>query len=376
MEKPPALRKGIETVDTVCMINPKRILPIFGALLLTIAQPSEALDLGNFKDFLRGAEKPAATPAKKAFQLPFLQPKATQKAAPYRALGDEADASYKNYTLTTLNGDQTPREEPRFSLPPETRIPEGLRPQLTDRKYPRQGISLSGNSGALLVPSPGVLEPGKTAVSVHAIPFDLYSVNDVRYQDENYFDTSVKLVYGASDGFEFGVDKTFSNQDRFENNEPTYVNMKYQVPGNITLGTNFCTDSQGGYHSAWVGAGVPVAWLGVGINWGASNFRFTYRGVDKLKRAKFGGYNYRYDKADGYADPVFFLVGGCIPMTSSTHFVYDFNGDRFSLGFRLNYQKVVFFDISYLADGDYERLPGSIAHKRLRNLVFGGTVAF
>jgi len=322
---------------------------------------AQGLDLSDFQAFLK-SKTGAAT--KKA------------KESSVRALSDNADAQYKQNQLVTLQTDNKQDSGDSLRLPAETRIPEGLRPLLSDRKTPRQGIGLSGNTGALLVPSPGVLEPGKSAVVVHAIPFDLYSVNDVKYEDESYFDTQAGLVYGVTEGLELGIDKVFTNQDRFDITEPTYINMKYQVPGNITLGANWCTDSQSAYSSAWVGAGVPVAWIGVGANFGATNYKFSYNGWDKLKRAKYGGYNYRYDRAEGYADPVFFIVGGAIPMSNYTHFVYDFNGDKFSLGFRFNYQKTIYFDASFVSDGDYERLPGAIAHKRLQNFIFGGSIVY
>lgn len=286
----------------------------------------------------------------------------------------DADAAYRYDKLTDLSRNRDERDE--LTLPAGTRIPESLRPLLADRTHPREGISLNGLSGSILVPSPGVLKVNKGALSVHTMPFDLYDVNDNKYTDELYYQTNVKLVFGAFEGFEIGIDKDFANQQRFDVPEPVFVNMKYQVPGVVTLGGNFCTDSEGGYHSVWVGAGVPAVWVGAGVNFGAREFRFSYNGYDKLARAKLGGYNYDYNKAEGYADPAFFFVGGTVPMTANSAFVYDFNGDRFSLGLRLNYQKIVFFDAAFVSDGDYERLPGAIAHKRIRNFVFGGSLVF
>ncbi|HNV72934.1 MAG TPA: hypothetical protein PKO06_24710, partial [Candidatus Ozemobacteraceae bacterium] len=276
----------------------------------------------------------------------------------------------------TLGGPARQQRLDGFSLPPDTRIPDGLKPLLNDRRYPRQGVSTTGYTGSLQVPSPGVLEPGKSGVGLHMTAFNLYGINDQRYDDDAYFDTNVSLLYGAFDGFEIGIDKTFSNQDRFDVPEPAFVNCKYQVPGNVTLGGSFSTDSQAAYHSAWISAGVPVLWVGAGVNFGAGDFQFSYVGRDRLKRAKFGGYNYDYNKARGYADPAFFMIGGAVPLNRYLNFAYDFNGDKFSLGFRFNYQNTVYFDAAYLADGDYERLPGAIAHKRLRNFVFGTSIRY
>ncbi len=227
----------------------------------------------------------------------------------------------------------------------------------------------------MLVPSPGVLEQNKTAVSIHSTPFTLYDVNNTKYVDQDYFDTSVKLVFGAMEGLEVGIDRVFSNQDRFGIPEPTYLTFKYQVPGNVTIGSNLCTGSDG-YSSSWVTAGVPAIWVGAGVNYGPGKYQFYYNGYQSLKRGKFGGDHYDYNKAEGYADPAFFMVGGAFPLIKASHFVYDFNGDRFSLGLRFNYQKVAYLDATYISDGDYERLPGAIAHKKLQNFIFGGSVIF
>ncbi|HOY67455.1 MAG TPA: hypothetical protein PLP29_11230 [Candidatus Ozemobacteraceae bacterium] len=337
------------------------------ALLLWGAGSGFGVDLAAFQGFMR---TPAGAPARS--RPATLQ---AAKLEPVRMVGD-ADASYQqqNQLVTLGNARQGPQDT--LSLPPETRVPEGLRPLLTDRKTPRQGVGLSGSTGAQLVPSPGVLEPGKSAVGVHVLPFDLKGINDESVGEESYMDTSLALTYGVMDGFEFGIDKSFGNQDTYDVNEPVFVNMKYQVPGNLTLGGSFCTDSQGAYHSVWVNAGVPVAWVGVGANFGPGEYHFSYNGWDKIKRAKYGGYNYDYNSGKGYADPVFFMVGGAVPISDAAHFIYDFNGDRFSLGFRFNYQKIVYFDASYISDGDYERLPGAIAHKRMRNVTFGGSLVF
>ena len=374
------LRKACTLVDKAPMILTRRssvalvLILGLGLVLAPAGSAGWALDLSAFQNFLKGTPQPQSQPRYRGPAAASLLPAQEPRIKPVRRIADDADASYRGTKLVTL-GDNA-RQQEGLDLPPDTRIPEGLRPLLNDRKYPRQGISLTGNSGAILVPSPGVMEPGKSAVSVHVIPFDLYNVNDVKFADESYYDTSLKLTYGAFEGFEIGIDKTFGNQDRYDIKEPVYVNSKYQVPGNVTFGGNFCTDSQSGYHSVWVEAGVPVAWIGVGTNFGARNYRFSYNGTDELARARFGGYNYEYNRAEGWADPVFFMVGGAIPMSNYTHFVYDFNGDRFSLGLRFNYQHVLYFDAAYVSDGDYERLPGPIAHKRLQNFIFGGSLVW
>ena len=355
-------------------MNRTKLMTTALAMVFSVASSAFSLDLSRFQGFLTGSGRKNT----KQNSAPFISTRMSENShkQQYRSLNADATYQSNNNGLVSLGGGQPQRDGERFLLPPETRVPKQLRPLLSERKTPRQGVGFTGGTGAMLVPSPGILEPGKTAVGVHAMPFELYNVNDVRYKDQDYFDTNVSIVYGVSDGLELGFDKTFSNQDRFDVAEPTYFNAKYQVPGNITLGGNFCTDSEAGYHSVWLSAGVPVAWVGIGANFGAGDFKFSYNGYDKIKRSKFGGYNYEYDKGKGWADPVFFMVGGAVPLNDNLRFLYDFNGDRFSLGFRFNYQNTVYLDASYVSDGDYESLPGAIAHKRSGNFVFGGSIAY
>ena len=353
------------------MKSRKKLVSTATAILLSVASSGFALDLSNFQGFLSGVRRKATKPT-----TTFAEVAPNEQSNNYRSLN--ADAYYvqgQQGRLVTL-GNQTQRDGEHYLLPADTKIPGELRPLLTERLTPRQGLSSAGGTGATLVPSPGVLEPGKTAIGVHIQTFDLYNVNDVKYTDEDYFDTTVSMAYGVENGLEVSFDKTFANQDRFDIAEPVYFNFKYQIPGNVTLGGNFCTDSQAGYHSAWVAAGVPVAWVGLGANFGASDFKFSYNGYDRIKRAKFGGYNYQYDRGKGYADPLFFMIGGAVPLNDHLRFLYDFNGDKFSLGFRFNYQNAFYLNAAYVSDGDYENLPGAIAHKQSQNFIFGGTIAF
>ena len=201
------------------------------AFLLATLGSASALDLSAYQGLLHTpGSAPRVEKKAEAYVLP-VRPEPVRSVPVHRSLADDADASYKNAQLVTLGGNQAVNSREGFTLPPDTRIPDGLRPMFTDRKYPRQGLSLSGLSGSMLIPSPGVLEPGKSGVAVHIIPFALYGIEDQKYDDQNYMDTNVSLAYGAWEGFEIGVDKTFSNQDRFDVPEPAYVNMKYQVPG-------------------------------------------------------------------------------------------------------------------------------------------------
>ena len=357
-------------VDTGSMKSRKPLICTATAILLSVASSGFALDLSRFQAFMSNPRRQEAKPAPQVqdIQVPAY-------SSPYGSAN--ADAYYVTSQpgqFVPLGSGQEQRDGEHYLLPPETRVPSELRPLLTERQTPRQGLAMAGGTGATLIPSPGVLEPGKAAVGVHIQTFQLYNVNNVKYTDQDYFDTNVSLAWGVDDGIEVSLDKPFANQDRFDVPEPLYLNFKYQMPGNVTLGGSFTGDE--GYSSVWVSAGVPVAWVGVGVNFGEDHFRFSYNGWDKLKKARYGGYNYAYDKGEGYADPFFFMIGGAVPVNDHLRFVYDFNGDKFSLGFRFNYQNAFYLNAAYVADGDYENLPGAIAHKSSQNFIFGGTIAY
>lgn len=344
-------------------------------MLLSLAGNGFALDLRQYQGYLTSNRgKAAVQEQKQSNVIPEIAVEEPIAYNNYRGL--DADAYYvtsqQNQFIPLGNTNQ--RDGERFLVPQNTPVPKELRPLLTEERTPRQGLALHGGTGATLVPSPGVLEPDKTAVGIHVQTFELYNINNIKYEDEDYFDLNLSAAWGVDGGIEIGFDKTFANQDHYDLEEPLYFNFKYQCAGNVTLGGSFNCDS--GYHSAWVAAGVPVIWVGVGTNFGASDYEHRYVNPEKFRRAKYGGYNYDYNKGTGYADEFFFLVGGLIPLNDNLRFVYDFNGDRFSLGFRFNYSNTLYINASYISNGDYENLPGSIAHRQNRNFVAGCTVAF
>lgn len=345
--------------------------------LMSIGTSACAFDLSLLNPFAQNSNQRSSSTGNS--NRVFSDLSASQSSTNFNSL----NVSYNSFSHNPANV-VTPgvrRDGERFLLPSDSRIPDELRPLLTERLTPRQGLAMHGGTGAVLIPSPGILEPGKTAVGVHVQPFELRNINDATYTDRSYFDTTLNIAYGMDNGMEVSLDRTFSNQDRYDLEEPTYFNAKYQVPGNITLGSSLVVAGRG-YHSAWIGAGVPVAWVAAGVNYGRDDYRFsftpTHRGRerDKLARAKYGGYNYDYSKATGYADPLFFMVGGAVPVNDNLRFLYDFNGDKFSLGFRFNYLDSLYINASYISDGDYENLPGPIAHKKLKNFVFGATIVY
>ena len=352
----------------------KKLIFAIAITLLEAANSGFALDLRQYQGYLSGNRgKAVVQESKRSNVVPEVSVDETTNN--YRSLN--ADAYYvtsQENQFIPLGETMNRKDGERYLIPQDTRVPKELRPLLTEQRTPRQGLALNGGTGATLVPSPGVLEPNKTAVGVHVQTFELYNINDIKHTDEDYFDINIGAAWGMEDGLEIGFDKTFTNQDHYNLEEPFYLNLKYQATGNVTLGGSF--NCEGGYSSAWVAAGVPVIWVGVGGNFGCSGYKHHFVNPQKFKRAKYGGYNYNYNTGKGYADEFFFLVGGLIPVNDNLRFVYDFNGDRFSLGFRFNYSNTVYLNASYLSNGDYENLPGSIAHRRNKNFVIGGTVAF
>lgn len=357
------------------MKNRKKLIFAAAAMLLGMAGSGFALDLRQYQGYLSGNRGKAAVQEKKQSNvIPEIAVEEPTVNNNYRSLNADAYYVTSQENQFIPLGNTQPRDGERYLIPQDTRVPKELRPLLTEQRTPRQGLALNGGTGATLVPSPGVLEPNKTAVGIQVQTFELYNINNIKYEDEDYFDVNLSAAWGLENGMEIGFDKTFANQDHYDLEEPLYVNLKYQCTGNVTLGGSINCD--GGYHSAWVAAGVPVIWVGVGGNFGVSDYEHKYVNPEKFRRAKYGGYNYDYNKGTGYADKFFFLVGGLIPLNNNLRFAYDFNGDRFSLGFRYNYSDALYINASYISNGDYENLPGSIAHRQNRNFVAGVTVAF
>ena len=370
------------------MKNRKQHIIAATAMFIALAGSGFALDLRQYEGYLSGNRGKAASQTQTQsnrntvnnsvnYQPQNISPYNTpiQVQDGYSQTSENADAYYvtsQSNQFVPLGNNQKDGE--RYLVPNDTRVPKELRPLLTEQRTPRQGLALNGGTGATLVPSPGVLEPNKTAIGVHIQPFDLYNINNTKYDDQDYYDINLSAAWGIQDGFEIGFDKSFANQDHYDLEEPLYVNLKYQATGNVTLGGSINCNS--GYHSAWVAAGVPVIWVGVGTNFGVSDYEHRYVNPEKFRRAKYGGYNYDYNKGTGYADKFFFLVGGLIPLNNNLRFVYDFNGDRFSLGFRYNYSDSLYINASYISNGDYENLPGAVAQRQNRNFVAGATVAF
>jgi hypothetical protein len=348
-------------------------------LMLSFACQGLAVDLTQYQSYLSSNNTTSAT--KKAGKSRSRQKQTNvPQIIPY-----QSESQDSSYYVQGAPGEYVPlsRTQPKtgesWLLPAETRVPKELTPLLSERLTPRQGLASIGGTGAVLVPSPGVLEPNKTAVGVHLQMFDLVNNSDVKYTDQDYFDTTISAAWGVEDGLEVGFDKTIDNQDRFDIEEPLYLNFKYQVPGNVTLGGSF--NCNGGYHSTWVAAGVPVAWVGVGMNYGPSDYKFSWSNEPgkyhgRLKRAKFGKYSYDPRKATGSADDFFFFLGGVVPLNDYLRFLYDFNGDRFSLGFRFTYQNLINVNFSYVSEGDYDNLAGAITHKQYKGFILGASVLF
>ena len=133
----------------------KLIISTATACLLAFAGNCAALDLSSFQSFLSGNRGKA--PAKKPTRTFTDLGGPVEYSNNYRSLN--ADASYRQQSGTLVQlGDNNPLADgERYLLPPETRVPRELRPLLSERRTPRQGLSLAGGSGATLVPSPGLL---------------------------------------------------------------------------------------------------------------------------------------------------------------------------------------------------------------------------
>ncbi len=367
------------------MMKTRKIILLAASLMLANVSIAFA---GNFDQYNKYLSKGRANnvTVQQQQQKPrtsYQQPNTVyeeQEFTPYQSVSADGNFYVQGQPAEYIPlANQNSKQGESYLLPGETRVPKELAPLLTERLTPRQGLAVNGGTGSTLVPSPGVLEPNKSAVGVHLQMFDLMDNLGKAYTDQDYFDTVISCSWGIEDGLEVGFDKTMDNQDRFDIEEPFYLNFKYQVPGNVTLGGSFNCSS--GYHSVWAAAGVPVAWFGVGGNFGVSDYKFSFSNEPgkyhgKMKRAKYGGYNFDTNKGTGHADEFFFFLGGLVPLNDYLKFAYDFNGDKFSLGFRFTYQNIINVNVSYVSEGDYDNLNYAISHKKYTGCIFGASVLF
>ena len=136
------------------MKSRKKFISTATAILLSVASSGFALDLKQFQGFLSGDRRKAPAPAQTFTEMLPADPSQN-----YRSLNADAYYVQSNQGQMTTLGNNAQKDGERYLLPADTRIPGELRPLLTERLTPRQGLSLNGGTGATLVPSPGVLEP-------------------------------------------------------------------------------------------------------------------------------------------------------------------------------------------------------------------------
>jgi hypothetical protein len=153
--------------------------------------------------------------------------------------------------------------------------------------------------------------------------------------------------------------------------ERLYWTFKYGIEtGAFPLALSFVVPSSKiDYSSALVSAGWNAFYFGIGTNYGGRKLEeLSFTTVNNFGTAMFGGYRLRSVLAnrnvqtsqslvEGKPDPFFAFAGGQVPLGKNVHFLYDYNGDRFSSGFRFSIDAST-FEVNYVSNGDYDTLFG------------------
>lgn len=213
--------------------------------------------------------------------------------------------------------------------------------------------SAVGPTGGLTTPSPLTLSPQVTEVSVHVEGLHEFSPNTLSV--ETVYDASPKVLVGIYDTIELGVEKTFRVRGG-PRNESLTVNGKYRFPFdtfNVSLGVIAPTAAPD-WTSIYVVMGWKAIWGGFGFNVGGRKFReLTLDQFVNVGTSKLGGYELRRtirngtDQFTGEPDVFYGLFGIDYKLAEHLEVLADYNGDRFTAGFRLPFHEFV-LDTAYV----------------------------
>jgi hypothetical protein len=159
-----------------------------------------------------------------------------------------------------------------------------------------------------------------------------------------------------------------------------YWTLKYQMPSDsFPAALSFVIPgSKKDYSTAMASFGWSAFYFGVGTNFGGRKLEeLNLTTLNDFGTSLFGGYRLRSVLAnrnvqanqtlvEGSADGVFGFAGGQVPLGQNINFVYDYNGDVFSGGFRLTLDTST-FHVGYVSEGDYDKLFG----RRQNNVIAG-----
>ena len=180
-----------------------------------------------------------------------------------------------------------------------------------------------GLSGTMLVPGLDTMKEGAARAAIHMTGTSEF--------DEATF----KGVFAFSNDSEVAIIKRFAISGVSDQTDPLFAG-KYKVRPNLAVAA--IIDPNEGYKdSVMMLSGTPgnKVVLGVGANIAMN---------DNDKKAVFG----RYDARGAEADPLFFVFGAKLNVTSDTKLTIDYAGNDFCVGVRHVFDEAITFDFGYL----------------------------
>ena len=225
-----------------------------------------------------------------------------------------------------------------------------------------------GLSGAILSPSPYTRRINEGSLLYSANFFDqrdLVSRNFAR--GARHF---ASFSSGVDDQIEVALAQEFytgsaDQRSRF------YWSFKYQIPNDSIPAaiSAVVPASRTDYFSVTASIGWKPFYLGIGGNYGGRELQEdNLLANQEFGVAQFGGYRMRRTtslsngqptrtEVKGFPDEFFAFAGGQVDLGNYVQWLYDYNGDVFSSGFRLNLDTST-FQITYVSSGDYDTLFG------------------
>lgn len=235
-----------------------------------------------------------------------------------------------------------------------------------------------GSSGGLHVPDPETLPVGEYEFNLYYELFEETNVNTGNLATTG--DLTFVANAGIYDNLELGI-RSVSRLNTPVGDQSFQITGKYRFPidtYNVTLGGAFSTASPD-WSTVTMTAGWKALWVGLGYNFGGRRLEeITRTQLKNVGFASFGGYNIRTGRnlrneqtITGHPDTVFGLFGLNLKLSEQLRALADFNGDRFSAGFRLNIKDVK-LDLSYISQGENQTL----LDRRSQNVVVGAGLSF
>lgn len=225
-----------------------------------------------------------------------------------------------------------------------------------------------GLSGAILSPSPYTRRINEGSL--------LYSANFFDQSDlvSRNFDRGARHLASFSSGVDDQIEVALAQEfytGSAEQRSRFYWSFKYQIPNDsIPIGISAVVPaSRTDYFSVTASIGWKPFYVGIGGNYGGRELEENnLLANQEFGVAQFGGYRMRRvtsltngqptrTEVRGFPDEFFAFAGGQVNLGNYVQWLYDYNGDVFSSGFRLNLDTST-FQIAYVSSGDYDTLFG------------------